>query len=253
MTPPVGRRLLDANVTLSQRTRDCLGLPTDKTLWSAFERDVDGHIRALPDGATVIDLGGGRRCVYHHALRPAIKLIAVDVSAEELALNEHAHQTVVADISGARLPIEPESADLLVSRAVLEHVPDVRAAAQNIAGVLKPGARTMHFLPGRNSLFGIAARILPFGPLLWLLHRVVPSTVNHVEFDVHYDSGTPAQIERAFRQAGFREVEVRVTWAQPGYFEPVFPIFLIYSIYEVIVRRLGLRQLAAYMVVEAKR
>ncbi len=248
----VVRRLIDANVSASRGLARRLRLPSDKTLWQKFEREVQDDIRALPDGSVVVDIGGGRRCVYHHALRPEITLIATDVSAEELALNVHASQTVVADVSD-RLPLPGGSADLVVSRAVLEHVPDVRAAARNVAGVLKPGARTIHLLPGRFSLFGMAARLLPFTPLLAILHWVDPTTVDQVEFDVHYDQGTPDRLRRAFEAAGFHDVQVEVTWAQPEYFEPVFPLFLIYSLYEAAIRTLRLRPLAAYMVIHATR
>ena len=119
-----GRRGIAANTSASRRLARQLQLPTDKTLWRSFEQEVQDDIRALPDGSVVVDIGGGRRCVYHHALRPGITLIATDVSAEELALNGHASRTVVADVSQA-LPLPSASADLVVSRAVLEHVPDV--------------------------------------------------------------------------------------------------------------------------------
>jgi hypothetical protein len=70
---------------------------------------------------------------------------------------------------------------------------------------------------------------------------------------VFYDRGTPARLKRAFEQAGFRDVSVEVTWAQPGYFEPVFPAFLLYSVAEWLVRSLRIRSLASYMVVRAVR
>jgi hypothetical protein len=70
---------------------------------------------------------------------------------------------------------------------------------------------------------------------------------------VHYDHCHPAGLEQAFRAAGFRNVEVAVTWAQPGYFEEIYPAFLIHALYETVVRRLRLRRLAAYMVVRAER
>jgi ubiquinone/menaquinone biosynthesis C-methylase UbiE len=246
------RRLINANVAASQRLARAFALPTDKTLWQSFEREVQEDIRALPDGSVVLDVGGGRRCVYHHALRPEIELIATDVSVEELGQNPHASRTVVADVS-EHLPLPDESADLVISRAVLEHVPDVRAAARNMAAVMKPGATTMHLLPGRNSLFGLAARLLPFTPLLTVLHWVDPSTVGRTEFDVHYDQGTPDQLKAAFEAAGLRDVSVEVTWAQPEYFEPVFPVFILYSLYEWVTRRLQIRSLAAYMVLRARK
>jgi ubiquinone/menaquinone biosynthesis C-methylase UbiE len=247
-----GRRLVDANVRASRATERALRLPTDKTLWRAFEDEAQRRIRALPDGSTIVDVGGGRRCVYHHALRPELELVAVDISGEELALNPHAQRTVVADVSH-ELPLPDGSVDLLLSRAVLEHVPDVAAAAANMARVLKPGGTTLHLLPGRYSLFGMAARALPFKPLLWLLHKVVPATVDQVEFDVYYDKGHPAALEQVFRSVGFQDVEVEVTWAQPGYFEAVYPLFLLHAGYEWIVRHLHARRLAAYMVVLARR
>ena len=246
------RKLIQANVRLSRRLQSALRLPTDKTLWQSFEWDVQERIRALPDGTVVVDVGGGRRCVYHHALRPTIRLIAVDVSSSELALNPHADEKVVADIS-RELPLQPGSADLVVSRAVLEHVSDVSAAARHMAAVLKPGGWTLHLFPGRYSLFGIAARLLPFKPLLRALHAVMPQTIDQVEFDVHYDRGTPDQIERVFRESGFTDVSTQVTWAQPEYFEPLFPLFVIYSVYEALVRKLRLRSLASYIVVYARR
>jgi SAM-dependent methyltransferase len=246
----VARRLIDANVSASRWLTGFLKLPTDKTLWRSFEGEVQSEMRGLPDGSVIVDVGGGRRCVYHHALRPELELIVTDVSPEELAENRHANRTIVADVSES-LPLGLESADLIVSRAVLEHVPDLRAAAQNMAAVTKPSGKTMHLLPGRYSLFGIAARLIPFEPLLAALHWISPSTVGQVEFEVHYDQGTPQGVQRAFEAAGFRDVSVDVTWAQPEYFEPIFPIFVLYAAYEMTVRRLGLRPLASYMFVRA--
>lgn len=246
------RRFVDANISASRATERRFGLRTDKTLWQSFERDVQERIRALPDGATVVDLGGGRRCVYHHALRPEIELVAVDISAEELALNQHADRTVVADVS-VDLPLADRSVDLLVSRAVLEHVPDVAAAARQMARVVKPGGETLHLVPCRNSLFALAVRVLPFRPLLRALHTVLPATVDQVEFEVHYDRGWPAAMETVFRDAGFHDVRVEVTWAQPGYFEAFYPVFLLHALYESVARRFGVRRLAAYMVVGATR
>lgn len=248
----LARRFFDLNVRASSETERRLRLPTDKTLWQSFEREAQEAITGLPDGATIVDLGGGRRCVYHHALRPELELIAVDVSADELALNPHATETVVADVS-QELPLPPASVDLLLSRAVLEHVSDVRAATRNMARAMKPGSRTMHLLPGRYSLFGMAARVLPFKPLLAVLHRVMPKTIDQVEFDVFYDQGWPAAITRAFEEAGFEDVSVEVTWAQPGYFEAIYPLFLLHALYERVLRTLGLRRMAAYMVVSATR
>jgi SAM-dependent methyltransferase len=248
------RRFVAANVGLSRATERRLDLPTDKTLWRRFETQAGEAIRDLPPGGVAVDLGGGRRCVYAGQLEPGqdARLVAVDVSREELALNTDVAETHVADVSD-RLPFEDESVDLILSRALLEHVDGVPRAVSEMGRVLRPGGQTLHLIPGRYSLFGTVARVLPFKPLLAVVHAVMPWTRGQVEFDVHYDHCYPQAMERMFREAGFREVDVSVTWAQPGYFEAAYPLFLLHAGYEWLTRRLRARRLAAYMLVRAVR
>ncbi len=211
-------------------------------------------LRGLPDGAVVLDLGGGRRFVYRGSVAPPgrLRVIAVDISPAELALNSDVAETLAADVATG-LPLPDESADLILSRALLEHVDGVPAVIGHMARVLKPGGVTLHMVPCRYSLFGMAARLLPFEPLLRLTHAVMPHTRGHVEFPVVYDHCWPQALEREFRCAGFREVQCEVTWACHGYFEAVFPLFLLHAAWEQAARRLRARRLAAYTVVRAVR
>jgi ubiquinone/menaquinone biosynthesis C-methylase UbiE len=248
------RRFFAANTRASHRVAAALGLESDKPFWDAFEQTAADKLRGLPSGSTVLDLGGGRRSVYAKALAEAnpLRLVAVDVSPEELALNQDVEETCVADVAD-ELPFADASIDLILSRAALEHVDGVPAAARNMARVLRPGGAALHFVPCRYSLFGIAARLLAFGPLLRVLHAVDPESRGQTEFEVCYDHCYPSAIRDVFSEAGFREVSIEVCWAQPGYFEPVFPLFLLTSAYEFMVRRLRITGLAAYMIVSAVR
>lgn len=248
------RRFFEANIRFSRTIADALGIESDKPFWRRFEDSAASALDALPADSTVLDLGGGRRCVYAGSLPPDhhLRLIAVDVSADELAANHDVSETCVADVAD-NLPFADASVDLILSRALLEHIDGVPAAAQNMARVLKPGGRALHFLPGRYSLFATAARLLPFDRLLWLLHAVNHRSRGQVEFDVFYDHCDPEAIEEVFTGAGFRDVSVDVCWAQPGYFEPILPAFLLTSAYEYVARRLRIRRLASYMIVSATR
>ena len=252
--PSLFSRAITSNVRLSKWTERRLKLKTDKTLWNSFESQSVELIRACPDGGTILDLGGGRRCIYAPAVSPAgrVRLVAVDISAEELAANEDVVETIEANIATG-IPVPDHSVDLVLSRALLEHVDGVPAAVTEMGRILKPGGVTLHLIPCRYSLFGTAARVLPFEQLLRLTHAFMPWSKGQVEFDVHYDHCWPGAMETAFRDAGFKEVTVDVTWAQPGYFETIYPLFLLHAIYEKVVRALGMRKLAAYMVVRAVR
>lgn len=248
------RVFFDANAAIAQRLTDRLGLESDKPMWARFSALARESIADLPSGSTVLDLGGGRRCVYASAVRDDqhVRLVAVDVSSDELALNTDVDETCVANVASG-LPFPDASTDLVLSRALLEHVDGVPKAARNMARVLKPGGKALHLVPGRYSLFGIATRVLPFKPLLKLLHAVKPETKGIIEFDVYYDHCYPAALRKAFLDAGFTDVSIDVCWAQPGYFEPFLPAFLLTSLYEYVVRRLRITRLAAYMIVSATR
>jgi len=64
------RAAIDANVQLSRSANRYLRIPRDETLWNRFSLEAAALIRALPNGATALDLGGGRRCAYANAVQP---------------------------------------------------------------------------------------------------------------------------------------------------------------------------------------
>ncbi len=248
------RRFAASNVRLSHSIEARLGIEDDKPFWRTFEDMVTTSIASLPSNATIVDLGGGRRCTFASQVPRdrGVRIVAVDISPEELAANHDVDETRVADVT-TTVPFRDAEVDLLISKTLLEHVDGVPAAAANIAKAMKPGGTTLHFIPGRYSLFGVAARTLPFQPLLRLLHLTVPESIGHVEFDVFYDHCYPSAIERVFHDAGFARVKVHTCYAQNGYFTAVFPLFCFVAAYQAIVRRLHLTRMAAYMIVEAQR
>jgi 2-polyprenyl-6-hydroxyphenyl methylase/3-demethylubiquinone-9 3-methyltransferase len=246
------RRFFELNTKLSSQLEACLGIPNESRLFHRFYQMVNDSIGALPDGATFVDVGAGRRCDYAAARDRDIRLVAVDISAAELAHNTDADERVVADVSKG-LPFADGEVDLLVSFTLLEHVDGVGSAIQHIARVMKPNGRTIHMVPGRYALFAVAARLLPFAPLLRLVHFAMPESIGTVEFEVHYDHTEPVAIERLFTEAGFHNVTIEWTAAQAGYFKPLTPAYLFVVLYESFVRLFRAPRLAAYLIVSAER
>lgn len=249
---PLVQRFARANQRVSKQVERMFAIESDKPLWRRFDADVHTVLAGLTAGATVIDVGGGRRCTFASSLpiERTFHLLSVDIAPEELALNEVADETRAGDIR--RLPVPDNSADLVVSRTLLEHVDGNDRAVREIMRVLKPGGTTTHLIPCRYALFAIAARILPFGPLLRLLHTVDPSTRGQVEFPVVYDRCVPSEMESLFWRAGAREVRISVTYSQNDYFTSFFPAFVVVCLYQAAVRRLSLRDAATYMIVTAR-
>jgi ubiquinone/menaquinone biosynthesis C-methylase UbiE len=243
-------RFLHANRRLSAR----FDRRRDAALYLRYDRDVESALSALPEGGIVADIGGGRTCSFANRLGVGrnIKVVAVDVSADELAANTTAHETRVGDVS-RHIPFADGEVDLLVSRTLLEHIPDVESAAREMARVLKPGAQTLHLLPCRYALFAVIARILPFNLAKSVLHAVIPESRGVVEFDVFYDHGHPRDLERMFSGAGFSEVQVECTWDQAAYFHAFFPVFVVVLFYQRLAEACRLRFLASYAIVRAVR
>lgn len=244
------QRFIQANSQLSAR----LDRRRDAALYSRYDDDVASALRALPAGAIVADVGGGRTCSFADRVPVDhdLTIVAVDVSADELAANTSVDKTLLGDVS-RHIPFADGEIDLLVSRTLLEHVSDVQGAARAMARVLKPGGQTLHLLPCRYALFAVVARVVPFDLAKRVLHILIPESKGVVEFDVFYDRGHPAALERTFAEAGFREVTVECTWDQTAYFHAFFPAFLLVLVYQRLAQACRLRILASYAIVRAVR
>ncbi len=243
-------RFLGANRRLSAR----FDHRKDLALYWRYDADVQDALSRIPANGLVADLGGGRTCSFASSLPPerSFTVVAVDSSEEELRANTAVDLTRVADVS-RRIPFADGEVDLLVSRTLLEHVSDVGSTVHEVARVLVPGGRTIHLLPCRYAIFAIFARVVPFTLAKRVLHTMIPESRAIVEFDVVYDRGHPKALEHAFREAGFRDVNVICTYDQSAYFHAFFPAFLLVYLYQRLAEALRLRILASYAVVHAIR
>jgi len=244
------RRFLELNRRASARFTK----RRDIELYRRYDRYVAANLRAVRQGAIVVDLGGGQTCSFAADVgdRTDLRIVAVDISASELAANTQVQDTRVADVA-EDLPFDPGSVDLIVSRTLLEHVKDVAAAAKHISDALKPGGATVHLVPCRYALFAVLARTVQFTFAKRVLHGLIPESRGVVEFDVQYDRCHPRALEETFRAAGFADVDVECTWDQADYFKSLFPVFLGVYAYQRLVERLGIRRLASYAIVQATR
>ena len=245
-------RFVRLNQRLSARAREVLVRRPEEMA----ERYLD-RIASLMDDArphVVVDVGGGRSCLFADR-RPAgaeMRIVAVDVSAEELALNRDADETIVADASEG-LPFADESVDLIVSRVTLEHLPDVGSFVRDTARVLTPGGWCVHLFAGRKAPYALANRSLPPAVASRLIHLLVPGSEGVLGFRAYYDKCSPGGVERLLRESGFENVGVEVGYEQAFYFDFFLPLYVVAALYDAAVRRLGLRELGSLILVSAQK
>jgi 2-polyprenyl-6-hydroxyphenyl methylase/3-demethylubiquinone-9 3-methyltransferase len=218
-----------------------------------YEQTVAEYMNARP-GQVVVDVGGGKRCSFAHHRRPELgtRIIAVDVSAEELAENTDADEKHVADVTGG-LPVGDAGADLVVSHSVLEHLTAVRPFLADTRRVLKPGGYTIHRFPSKLAPFSVANRLLPREISRRLLRTLIPGSSGRLGFPAYYDNCTDHAMRRLLEEEGFEVVSSRVSYYQSDYFEFALPVYAISALYELVVSALRLRSLAATVVVVARK
>jgi ubiquinone/menaquinone biosynthesis C-methylase UbiE len=135
-------------------------------------RRVAGHVAAAAaPGAAVVDVGTGPGRLLHALAerRPDLSLTGVDVSPDMISVAER--QARARGLAGAlvfrvgdvgALPLEDDSADLLVSTLSMHHWPDLDAAGRELARVLRPGGQALlydfRFAPIGRAMAALRAR-----------------------------------------------------------------------------------------------
>jgi ubiquinone/menaquinone biosynthesis C-methylase UbiE len=204
----------------------------------------------------VVDAGAGKesRFVRGRSAVSAAKVVGVDVSADELALNRDVDEKCVVDVETG-LPFETGSVDVVTSNALLEHLPDVEAFIAHSARVLRPGGRWLHLFTSKFAPFAIVNQLLPDSVAERVLDVLLPHQRQDgtIGFRAYYDRCYASALRKLLYAHGFDVVTIRPSYSQSYYFDFLIPLFLLSASYEAVVARLGATNLAAYLLVDARR
>jgi ubiquinone/menaquinone biosynthesis C-methylase UbiE len=218
--------------------------------WLAYERAVHGEIARRP-GEVILDVGGGRHGPFvQPSSGPSARVVAVDVELRELRHNTVAQMKVVADVT-AGLPFRDESIGMIVSRTVLEHLKDVEAFVVEARRVIRGDGCFIHAFPSRFAPFAIVNRLLPPAFSRKALFALRPECKGIGGFQVFYDRCYYSALKSLLQRHQCRIVEAQATYYQADYFDFFFPAFLLNAVYELLPYMLGLKNLAAFLVVVA--
>ena len=197
--------------------------------------ETDFVWRYLQPRQTIYDVGGGKQPLLTLEKKRALgsRVIGVDISAEELSQAPPGvyDKIIVADI--ASLTGEGDS-DVVLCRAVLEHVANVSAAIVSVASLLKPGGVCLVFIPCRNAAFARLNLLLPEGLKRRLLFSVFPSAKLTQGFPSYYDKCTPLAISEAAAASGLRVRETRLYYMS-SYLSFLLPLHLVWRLWTLIV------------------
>jgi 2-polyprenyl-6-hydroxyphenyl methylase/3-demethylubiquinone-9 3-methyltransferase len=173
-----------------------------------FAKLLEAYLRP---GLRVYDVGSGKRPAIDAATktRLGLRVVGIDISRSELdrapaGCYDAAYRADICEMRGT------ESVDLVIAKAVIEHVPDTKQAFAAIASMLKPGGLALLFVPCRNAIFARVNLLLPERVKLRLLSLLAPGSGDHVGFPAHYDRCTPRQFRKLAAANGLEFVEERL-------------------------------------------
>jgi SAM-dependent methyltransferase len=232
------KSFLNANFKASMAFDRLMGLDESWTTYGT----ADFHKRLIPAHLTnslhVYDIGGGKSPHIFADVKAAYNLTVtgVDIEGSLLArapagIYDH---TLVADITrqgGAG------DADLVISRAVLEHVTDTESAIRNISSFLKPGGKAILFAPCRNALFARLNLLLPEGLKVRLINYLYSDMglADVMGFKAYYDRCTPDIFDRYMRENNLTIIERRTYWMS-NYLAFCLPLHVLWRGYQGILR-----------------
>jgi SAM-dependent methyltransferase len=214
---------------------------------------VATHVNALPSGSIVVDIGSGKECRFARYRRPGggVRVVGVDVSADELARNKDVDEKRVADVAGG-VPFGEAEVDLIASHAVLEHLHDTEAFIADSARVLTGGGYAIHLFASKFSPFALLNSLLPPPVSKRLLEFFHPES-RGLGFRAHYDRTYPSAISSLLRKHGFEVVASEVSYYQSNYYNFFLPLYLLSVVYEVVVYAVGAENLAAKVMIVARK
>src|ERR1700694_5296738 len=202
--------------------------------------------RLAGNGQVIVDVGGGAQCAFVEEC-PGSHIIAVDISASELQRNHQVSDRRVADVTERILP--DNSADIVASRFVLEHLRGVESFVEEAYRVLKPGGTFITLFPNKNAPFSLINRAIPVSLARKVAYALKDGAAEYGIFPAYYEYCSPRAIRRLCAEKGFTSVDVEVMYFQSSYFYFFFPLALASLCYEWIISRLRLTSLSAHVLV----
>lgn len=247
-------RVIAANRQMSRAVEARLPALFTRHLHTLYKYQVADIVNRRP-GQVILDIGGGKECPFLPFVKDpsAHLIIAVDCSDRELRLNRKLDNRIVADAASREFPFREGSADVIVSRSVVEHLHDNAVFFGNCARVLRPGGILIHTFPCKFTPFSLINQLLPN----WLTRRLLayfhPQWEDDCGFIAFYDRCYFSAVRRLLARNGLHNARFTFRYYQSIYFDFCFPLYAVMLTYDLLIWVLRIRNLACAMLVSATR
>ncbi len=143
--------------------------------------------------------------------------------------------------------------NLIISSALLEHVPDNIRSLRVIYDALSNGGVTMHYIPSKYHFYSLILRLV--GPKLQkiLIHYLRPEAEAVTGYPAFFHKCSPRQMETLCKDIGFSKIEIIPYYRATDYFAFFVPAFILVAVLENLISYFGLRTFASGMILVARK
>ena len=220
---------------------------SDEHPYYVYERKITSILRATD---VLLDAGCGRTApVLSKYRNRAAKLIGVDLEDYSEKLPDIT--LIQGDI--ANIQLDDESVDVVISRAVLEHVQNPDAVFNEIHRILKPKGHFIFLVPNFWDYVSIVSWLIPNKFHDWIMSKTERRRVEDT-FPVFYRANTLRSIKKLSKQNGFCIVEFDYLGQYPSVFMFNAILFMIATSYEKTISKIRcLNFLRGWLLVHLRR
>lgn len=243
------KRFVQANLVLSTRIEP----PVVETS-HAYTRYRDaGKALLARKPRTVLDVGAGKKWHFDPELKTTdMQLIGFDIDIAEMDDNPLLDEKVAGDACQS-LGVPDGSVDLIMGRAVIEHLHDNLAFLKNAHRSLSDGGHLIVAFPSKFAPFAILNRALPHSTSQWLLANLIPGSKGRLGFETFYDRTSFRAFKQSLVDAGFEVEESYASYYSSYYFRFFTPLFLLSLSLDYLRSAIGNPQFASYFMFVARK
>jgi SAM-dependent methyltransferase len=217
------RRFVHANAALSSRIQP----PIVKKTHAYTKYDEAGAALLQLEPRTVLDVGAGKRWHFTPSLKGRdMDLIGFDIDHAEMAENALLDQKIGGDACKS-LGVPDQSVDLIMGRAVVEHLHDTASFLESANRALREDGRLIVTFANKYAPFAMLNRILPERVSHWLLSHLVPGSSGILGFKAFYDRASFREFKQSLTDAGFEIEEEYASYFSTSYYAFFFPVFVV--------------------------
>ena len=200
-----------------------------------FEREIQARLKLHH---TLLDAGCGRSGELLWRFRgKAKRLIGVDMVDFEAVPTTGDIELIKGDLS--TIDLDADSADLVISRSVLEHLQEPLPVYEKVYRVLRRGGSFISLTPNLWDYASLVSKLVPNRLHPWIVARTEGRNENDT-FPAYYRSNTYRAIRRLSAKSRFDVESFRYLGQYPSYFLFSRFMFLLATGYEKLISRFDL-------------